>query len=116
MVMKERGRATILGSTSLGKGSMQNTYPMPGGGQLRVTFGRYVGADGEKLPSGGLTPHRFLPRPRSTTTLEGGAAARDAWVLAALDILEGEGRYGGSGLERFGPAPSLFVLIDVLMV
>lgn len=105
MVLKERGRATILGSTSLGKGSMQNTYPMPGGGQLRVTFGRYVGAGGEKLPSGGLTPHRFLPRPRSTTTLEGGAAARDAWVLAALDILEGEGRYGGSGLERFGPAP-----------
>jgi carboxyl-terminal processing protease len=104
MVMKERGRATILGSTSLGKGSMQNTYPMPGGGQLRVTFGRYVGADGERLPVGGLTPHRFLPRPRSATTLEGGAAARDAWVLAALDILEGEGRYGGSG-QRFGPAP-----------
>ena len=105
MVLKERGRAVILGSTSLGKGSMQNTYPMPGGGELRVTVGRYVGASGERLPARGITPHRFLPRPISLTALEQGAANSDAWVLSALDILEGQGRYGGSGTRQFGPSP-----------
>lgn len=107
MVLKERGRATILGSSSIGKGSVQKVIRMPDGGVLRVTSAYYTGATGQPLPLMGVRPHRFLSPPSGRTVLEGGSAAHDSWVLSALDVLEGGLRVSERGGRRsfYGPMP-----------
>jgi carboxyl-terminal processing protease len=88
MVLKDRGRATVLGATSAGKGSVQRQIPTPDGGLLKVTAGYYVGPTGLRLDEGGVRPHRFLaPSPRRTA-LEGAPPGEDSWVLSALDALQ----------------------------
>lgn len=106
MVLKERGRATILGSPSIGKGSVQKVIRLPDGGVLRVTSAHYTGPSGSPLPPGGVRPDRYLAPAVSRTVLEGGSPAHDSWVLAALDVLEGSARLSGTPKAgRFGPQP-----------
>lgn len=106
MVLKERGRAVVLGSPSLGKGSVQKVIRMPDGGVLRVTSAYYTGPSGKPLGIGGVRPDRFLSPPVGRTVLEGGSASKDSWVLSALDVLEGGQHVSrGGGALFFGPAP-----------
>ena len=86
-VLKERGRATVIGSTSAGKGSVQRQIPTPDGGLLKVTAGYYTGPTGTRLDEGGVRPHRFLAPSSSRTALEGGNPGEDSWVLSAIDAL-----------------------------
>ncbi len=88
MVLKDRGRALVLGSTTAGKGSVQRQIPLPDGGMLKVTAGYYTGPTGRRLDEGGVRPHRFLAPSARRTALEGGVIADDSWVLAALDSLQ----------------------------
>ncbi len=88
MVLKDRGRAVLLGSTTAGKGSVQRQIPLPDGGLLKVTAGYYVGPTGRRLDEGGVRPHRFLAPSARRTALEGGNVAQDSWVLSALDALQ----------------------------
>ena len=85
--MKERGRATLVGTTSAGKGSVQRQIPTPDGGLLKVTAGAYVGPTGTRLDEGGVRPHRFLAPSARRTALEGANPGDDSWVLSALDAL-----------------------------
>lgn len=106
MVLKERGRAVVLGSPSLGKGSVQKVIRMPDGGVLRVTSAYYTGPGGKPLGIGGVRPDRFLSPSATRTVLEGGSASKDSWVLSALDVLEGKQVLSqGRGAVFFGPAP-----------
>ena len=86
-VLKERHRATVIGSTSAGKGSVQRQIPTPDGGLLKVTAGYYIGPTGTRLDEGGVRPHRFLAPSQRRTALEGAPPGEDSWVLSALDAL-----------------------------
>lgn len=88
MVLKDRNRATLLGATSAGKGSVQRQIPCPDGGFLKVTAGYYVGPTGKRLDEGGVRPHRFLAPASKRTVLEGASPLDDSWVLSALDALQ----------------------------
>jgi len=44
--MKDRGRATIVGERSFGKGSVQTPYPLPDGSHLKITTARYYTPNG----------------------------------------------------------------------
>ncbi|HEY4221308.1 MAG TPA: S41 family peptidase [Myxococcota bacterium] len=88
MVLKERKRAVVLGTTTSGKGSMQRQIFLPDGGVLKVTFAYYVGPLGNRLPENGVTPDRFLAPAQAKTVLEGGDIKRDSWILSALDALQ----------------------------
>ncbi|MFZ9890024.1 MAG: S41 family peptidase, partial [Myxococcota bacterium] len=106
MVLQERERAVLLGAPSLGKGSVQRIIRMPGGGVLKVTNAHYIGAEGQRLDSGGVQPDRFLGPPSGETVLEGGDPAHDSWVLSAVDALEGGVRVGSQRMEPLvGPLP-----------
>jgi len=102
-VLKETGRATVIGTTSAGKGSVQRQIPTPDGGLLKVTAGFYVGPTGTRLDEGGVRPHRFLAPSQKLTALEGGAPGEDSWVLSALDALHMQERNAlfapGTGLN-----------------
>jgi carboxyl-terminal processing protease len=101
MVLKDRKRATVLGATSAGKGSVQRQIPTPDGGFLKVTAGYYVGPTGNRLDEGGVRPHRFLAPATRRTVLEGASPLEDSWVLSALDALQDVERqnvlYSGAG-------------------
>jgi carboxyl-terminal processing protease len=107
MVLKERGRAVIIGSPSIGKGSVQKIIRMPDGGALRVTSAYYTGATGQPLPLAGVRPDRYLAPASGRTVLEGGDPTRDGWVLSALDVLEGGPQVSGRSKRRsfYGPMP-----------
>lgn len=106
LVLKERGRALLLGSPSIGKGSVQKVIRLPDGGVLRITSAHYTGPSGRPLPYGGVRPDRYLAPPVARTVLEGGRPALDSWVLAALDVFEGQPRPSRAPRSgRFGPLP-----------
>ena len=102
MALKERHRATLLGATTAGKGSVQRQIPTPDGGLLKVTAGYYVGPNGKRLDEGGVRPHRFLAPSLRPTALEGANPGEDSWVLSALDALQLTER---TSLLTPGPGP-----------
>ncbi len=56
--LKDRGRATVIGTTSFGKGSMQTVIPLRGGrdGALRLTTARYYTPAGVSIQATGIEP------------------------------------------------------------
>jgi carboxyl-terminal processing protease len=56
--LKDRERATVLGLTSFGKGSMQTVIPLRGGrdGALRLTTARYYTPAGVSIQATGILP------------------------------------------------------------
>jgi carboxyl-terminal processing protease len=54
--LKFHGRATVMGSRSFGKGSVQTIIPMPEEGALRLTTALYYGPDDETIQARGITP------------------------------------------------------------
>ena len=54
--LQDLGRATIIGETSYGKGSVQNIMPMEGGTALRLTIAKYHTPSGATPHEVGITP------------------------------------------------------------
>jgi len=54
--LKVHGRATVMGSRSFGKGSVQTIIPMPEEGALRLTTALYYGPDGHTIQARGIAP------------------------------------------------------------
>ena len=65
--LKHYRRATVMGSQSFGKGSVQTIIPMPLEGALRLTTALYYGPSGETLQARGVVPNIILeakPEPK----------------------------------------------------
>jgi carboxyl-terminal processing protease len=56
--LQDLGRATIVGETSYGKGSVQNIIPQGNGTALRLTIARYHTPSGKTPHEVGITPDR----------------------------------------------------------
>jgi carboxyl-terminal processing protease len=55
--LQDQKRATILGTRSFGKGSVQTIIPLgPGNGALRLTTARYFTPSGKSIQAKGITP------------------------------------------------------------
>jgi carboxyl-terminal processing protease len=54
--LQDYKRATIVGVTSFGKGSVQTIMPLAGGGALRLTTARYYTPSGRSIQATGITP------------------------------------------------------------
>jgi carboxyl-terminal processing protease len=89
MVLRERGRAKVVGYQTAGKGTVQQQIRLPDGGLLKVTAGYYVGPNETRLPDDGLVPNPQLIQTQTGGVLEGGDPAKDAWVQAAIEVLRG---------------------------
>lgn len=69
--LKNHGRATVMGSQTFGKGSVQTIIPMPVEGALRLTTALYFGPDGHTIQARGVAPN-IIVEPKA----EGDAKAR----------------------------------------
>lgn len=79
--LKDNGVATLIGTRSFGKGSVQELVDI-GGGSLKVTIARWLTPSGRSISDGGLTPDVDVDR-----TAEDFKANKDPQLDRAVEFL-----------------------------
>jgi len=82
--LAEHGIATLVGTASFGKGSVQELVDLPSGSSLKVTIARWLTPNGTSISIGGLTPDIVVER-----TIEDREADRDPQLDAAVEVVNG---------------------------
>ena len=77
--LRDRGRATVVGTRTFGKGLVQEVEQLSNGGVLDLTVANYYLPDGETIGTGGIKPQVRARDDRETE--------RDEAVPVALDVL-----------------------------
>lgn len=62
--LQDRHRATVMGTQSFGKGSVQTVIPIKGKGALRLTTALYYTPSGRSIQDDGITPDIVVPAPK----------------------------------------------------
>ncbi len=83
--LKDHGVATIIGSQTFGKGSVQELVKLDNGSSLKVTIARWLTPNGTSISDGGLTPDITISR-----TAANRVAGEDPQKDAAVRLLKGE--------------------------
>ena len=99
--LQDRHRATILGTRSFGKGSVQTIIPLDGHGALRLTTARYYTPAGRSIQGMGIAPDVVVLPPRDQQIAQ-------ATVLHETDLrgaLKNTGPNGGS-VRAIAPTPA----------
>ena len=79
--LQDAERATLIGTRSFGKGSVQELLDL-GGGSLKVTVARWLTPNGKSISDGGLAPNIEVDR-----TLENVEAGQDPQMERAIEFL-----------------------------
>jgi len=97
--LRDHQRATMVGLTSFGKGSVQSVMPLRGGqdGALSLTTARYYTPSGQSIQRIGISPDLEVARSR-----------REAEIVARSSFIYSEAAYTNAldasiGAERRGP-------------
>lgn len=84
--LQDHKRATVIGTKSFGKGTVQEVIDLPGGGSLRVTVAKWLTPSGRDLGKEGVMPDYIVDRTREDVEAE-----KDPQLDSALGwLLEGE--------------------------
>ena len=81
--LKDNHRATIIGTRSFGKGSVQTIIPLRNGGALRLTTARYFTPSGRSIQAEGIEPDVVVAE-KIPAELEDKIAAEDVVSEASL--------------------------------
>jgi carboxyl-terminal processing protease len=81
--LQDEHRATVMGTGSFGKGSVQTIIPLHGRGALRLTTARYYTPSGRSIQDHGITPDIIVALPREEQTAKG-TLVREADLRGAL--------------------------------
>lgn len=68
--LQSHGRATIVGTPTFGKNTVQIGFPLRNDGELRVTIARWLSPDGETVSGRGVTPDVDLDIPVGAPTAD----------------------------------------------
>ena len=94
--LKDRERATIVGLTSFGKGSVQTLIPLRGGvdGALKLTTDRYYTPSGGSIQKTGIAPDLFVAQSKKQAegVFDEALQYTEATFHNALDAQEGRTR------------------------
>lgn len=83
--LQDHGVATVIGSQTFGKGSVQELVDLPSGSSVKVTVARWLTPNGVSISKGGLTPNIVIAR-TPQQYLDG----VDPQLDAAIRFLNGE--------------------------
>ena len=99
--LQDNRRATILGTRSFGKGSVQSIIPVEGNGALRLTTALYYTPSGNSIQGRGITPDRVVTVPKE-------AQVANAMITYESDLsgaLKAAGALAPNGDARPVPPP-----------
>jgi carboxyl-terminal processing protease len=54
--LRDHGRASVIGTRTFGKGSVQNVLNLPDGGAMKITIARYYTPNGTSIQAQGIVP------------------------------------------------------------
>ena len=106
--LQDHRRATVLGSRTFGKGSIQSIFPLTGDSAVKLTVARYFTPNGHEIQARGITPDVVVaPDPARNDAL--GLALREedlaqhlAAILPAQDDALPPTRAGVESTRMFG--------------
>ncbi|MDO8451782.1 MAG: S41 family peptidase [bacterium] len=78
--LRDHKRATIVGETSFGKGSVQTPQDLPGGAGIHITTGKWLLPNGDSISKKGITPDVAV-------SLDSYEATMDAQLAKAVELL-----------------------------
>jgi len=78
--LRDYKRATLVGETSFGKGSVQTPEDLPDGSSVHITTGRWLLPDGDSISKKGITPD-------ITVATDATNATADAQLEKAVELL-----------------------------
>jgi carboxyl-terminal processing protease len=81
--LQDRKRATIMGTQSFGKGSVQTVIPLNGHGALRLTTALYYTPSGRSIQGQGIEPNVVVEVPKDQQ-VEGGLVLRENQLQGAF--------------------------------
>ena len=84
--LRDNGRATLIGETTFGKGSVQQLHTLSDGSELRVTIARWYTPDNISISEAGITPDIEVASPEDFTL--GGEG--DTQLERAIEYLQTE--------------------------
>jgi carboxyl-terminal processing protease len=96
--LRDNGRATLVGRTTFGKGSVQTIVPLSAGRAVKLTTSRYFTPAGTSIHERGIDPDVVLARQDAAPAARDPAG--DPEVAAALAQLQGRGPRG-AGQRRW---------------
>ena len=76
----DHGRATIIGTTTFGKGSVNNLWPLDDGSGLYFTIARWFTPSGVQIEGDGINPNIIQENPDD--------GSEDVQLDRAIEILE----------------------------
>ena len=95
--LKDHGVATIIGTKTFGKGSVQELIPITADTSLKVTVARWLTPNGHNLSHDGIDPDVVVAQATSSPAIAGAAAtatgttvatSTDAVMLKAVSLLQ----------------------------
>ncbi|MBV9529978.1 MAG: S41 family peptidase [Bradyrhizobium sp.] len=81
--LQDRHRATIMGTQSFGKGSVQTVIPLGGHGAVRLTTALYYTPSGSSIQDKGIAPDIVVEAPKDQQ-ITGGALLRESALHGAF--------------------------------
>jgi carboxyl-terminal processing protease len=84
--LRDNGRATVIGTRSFGKGTVNHLRQLKNGGAVYVSIARWLTPTGQQIEGAGVTPDIAI-----TLTPDDIDAGRDVAVFRAIDVLRAGG-------------------------
>jgi len=81
--LQDRHRATVMGTQSFGKGSVQTVIPLEGHGAVRLTTALYYTPSGNSIQDKGIAPDIVVEAPKDQQ-VAGGALIRESALQGAF--------------------------------
>ena len=81
--LQDRHRATVMGTQSFGKGSVQSVIPLKGHGAVRLTTALYYTPSGRSIQDDGIAPDMVVEAPKDQQ-ISGGPLLREAALQGAF--------------------------------
>jgi carboxyl-terminal processing protease len=100
--LKDHARATLIGRTTFGKGSVQTVMPLSDGRAIKLTTSRYYTPSGASIQQKGITPDIVVDKDQNPVDGVSGAmlVERDAEISIALAKLKDDGVIRQSKAEQ----------------